>query len=175
MSFLKEAGIIRKPPFFTTLRNNGWTPRFHQEASPQGAADAINRPHEDYPRRIPDTLAAIEDTLDTLRENPRITLSLIRRVHRQVFPDHGHEAGEWRTVNVQAADHLAPGWQLLDKLMEELEQDYRDTDLSVQNLQNWHLDFETIHPLRDGNGRTGGIIVAAASFLREGTYLSPGQ
>ena len=43
MSFLKEAGITRTPPFFNSLRTNGWTPEFHWESSVQDAADAINR------------------------------------------------------------------------------------------------------------------------------------
>ena len=138
MSFLKEADITRTPPFFNSLRTNGWIPRFHWESSVQDAADAINRPHEDYPDRVPDTRQAILDTVSALRDDPRITLSLIRGVHRQVFPDHGADAGQWRTLDVRAADHLAPGQQLLDRLMEELEQDYLDADLSVPNLRHWY-------------------------------------
>ena len=78
-----------------------------QHCSTNHRLDAF-RPHEDYPDRVPDTCQAILDTVSALRDNPRVTLSLIRGVHRQVFPDHG-AAGQWRTLDVRAADYLARG------------------------------------------------------------------
>ena len=150
-------------------------PTFHWENSIEEAADAINRDHQDYPARVPDTVAAIQSATQALRANPAITLSLIRSVHRQVFPDHGAGAGHWRTVDIKADHPLANSWQTLDERMEDLEQDYRASDLFVPNLTNWYLNFRIIHPLLHGNSRTAAIIVAAASFLKEGeeeSYLS---
>ena len=107
--FPGAAGITRQPPFFASLRQNGWMPEFHRETSPGRAAGAINRPHEDYPRRVDATRGAILSALEDLRQEPRITLDIIRRIHRQVFPDLGPAAGEWRTLDVRVRDHLAPG------------------------------------------------------------------
>ena len=59
--------------------------------------------------------------------------------------------------------------------MEELEQNYQDVEMSVSTLRQWYLNFTTIHPLRDGNGRTAGIAVAAISHHIHGIYLAPGQ
>ena len=58
--------------------------------------------------------------------------------------------------------------------MAELEFVYLDLELDQDNLRKWYFDFNTIHPLKDGNGRTGGIVVAAASQLKYGIYLTPG-
>ena len=79
----------------------------------------------------------------------------------------------WR-ANERTA-HIAPNWEWMDKLMEELEQRYWDTEMSIQTLRHWYYDFNTIHPLRDGNGRTGGITVAAISYHLLGIYLTPGS
>ena len=175
MTTMQDILRAQEPPFFTGLRRNEWTPRFHWDPSLDSVAEAINGPHEDYPARIPATKDAILQLLPTLEDPVRITLSTLRQIHRTVFPDHGERAGQWRTINVQVADHIAPRWEWIDKLMEELEQRYWDTELSPENLRHWAYDFNTIHPLRDGNGRTAGIMIAAISFHTHGIYLAPGQ
>ena len=175
MSLLKEAGIVRTAPFFKSLRKNDWSPKFHWEPRLEQTADTINRPHEDYPNRTSATKDAIKSTALVLDSDPRITLELVRQIHKEVFPDHGVKAGQWRNINVQVADHLAPRWEWMDKLMEELEHAYLGLDLDQETLMNWYFDFNTIHPFRDGNGRTGGIVVATASYLRYGIYLTPGD
>ena len=60
-------------------------------------------------------------------------------------------------------------------LMHELELLYLDLPISQENLRHWYFDFETIHPFVDGNGRVGGIIIAAATHRQHGIYLAPGQ
>ena len=64
MSFMKEAGITREPPFFKSLRLNDWVPRFHWGDDVTACADAINRPHEDYPDRVADTERAIRHVME---------------------------------------------------------------------------------------------------------------
>lgn len=175
MGFMQEIDQTRQPPFFTGLRNNDWAPRFHWETSLDAVAEAINRPHEDYPARIPATKEAIQQTLETLETASRISLPMISRIHKTIFPDHGDRAGQWRTINVQVADHLAPKWEWMDKLMEELEQRYWNEYLSLKTLKDWYYDFNTIHPMRDGNGRTSGVVIAAFSYHQNRIYLAPGQ
>ena len=175
MGFMQEITTTQKPPFFTGLRKNDWTPHFHWETSLHGTAKAINQPHEDYPVRVPATKTAIQQTLDELRHSFTITSGMLRQIHRTIFPDHGDNAGQWRNINVQVADHLAPRWEWMDKLMDELEQRYLTAELSLDTLKHWYHDFTTIHPLRDGNGRTAGVIVAAFSYHLHGIYLAPGQ
>lgn len=181
-SFTAQAGITPQPPFFADLRHNAWHPRFHWQHSTGEAADRINLPHEDYPRRVGDTERALIMVMTRnqshLQEHGRtlpITLDLVRDVHRAIFADHGRAAGEWRRLEVRVADHLAPSHQLLDRLMRQLEESYLERELHLQDLRDWYFDFETIHPFRDGNGRVGGVIIAALSFPAWGKFLTPGQ
>ena len=177
MGLMEEAGITWESPFFKNLRLNDWNPRFHWEKTAGQAADAINLPHEDYPRRVKDTQTAIETVMDQLHQiqQPTITQDLIRGVHRQMFPDHGVRAGQWRQVNVTVATHLPPKWEWMDNMMSELEHHYSSLPLTPETLRHWYYDFETIHPLKDGNGRTGGVIIAALSHPFHGKFLTPGQ
>ena len=175
MGSMQEIDGTRKPPFFGEFRKNDWAPRFHWEISLDAVTDAINRPHEDYPARILATKEAIQQTLADLGPDPAITLPMLRQIHEIIFPDHGSNAGRWRTTNVQVADHLPPRWEWMDKLMEELEEMYRTAELSLETLRHWYYDFNTIHPMRDGNGRTSGVVIAAFSHRRYDAYLTPGQ
>ena len=108
MSLMAEAGTVRVPPFFTSLRQNDWIPGFHYEPSLHRTADLINRPHEDYPLRIAATKDAMTETVDAMRQDLRITSNLLAQIHRTVFPDHGTRAGKWRNSKVRVGSHLAP-------------------------------------------------------------------
>jgi len=57
--------------------------------------------------------------------------------------------------------HRPPRAERVEKLMEELMSLYTISDLDT--LVEWYKDFETIHPFQDGNGRVGGVMVAAYS------------
>ena len=177
MTFTPETPT-KSPPFFRSLRENNWEPRFHWENSTAAAADAINLPHEDYPHRIDDTEKAILAVMERQRladDTLTITQDLIRDIHAMIFPDHGTRAGHWRQVNVRVADHTAPRWDFVPNMMEELERHYSKLPLDLETLRQWYYDFETIHPYIDGNGRTGGVILAAFSYSKCHKHLSPDQ
>ena len=178
MSFMQEAGITREAPFFKSIRDNAWDPHFHWSEDVKTCADHINRPHEDYPHRVESTERAIIYVMGLNQKAAgklAISQELIRDVHRIMFPDHGTRAGQWRQLNVKVASHLAPKWELMDNMMAELEHHYQELELDEDTLRKWYFDFETIHPFRDGNGRTGGVIIAGISFDRYHRCLTPGQ
>lgn len=175
MSFMENAVIIRKPPFFSHIRTNDWKPAFHWEKSLTDVAYAMNQPHEELVKRELGISLAVKLLSMSYKKGQHITSDMIREAHKIVFPDHGEDAGQWRKVNVKVADHIPPNFEYMDKMMVELEESYRNVDMSVYNLEHWYYDLETIHPYRDGNGRVGGIIMAVVSHSTYGSYRVPGQ
>ncbi len=81
--------------------------------------------------------------------------------------DPGHNLGGYRNVNVQVGFHVAPDWQEVKRLMDQLL--VEGADLSPDA---WYREFETIHPFRDGNGRTGALLWNGARW-REAGEVSP--
>ncbi len=169
--------------YFGHLRREPWAPSFTWVTAARQAADLINIYHEDYPRRVDATEKALADLVrklsltgpaDRWPMGYRIPNSRLLEIHRLVFWDEEF-AGKWRTARVRIGDHYPPGPGEVPKLMAQLEDAHRlRTD---HDLAQWYNDFETIHPFQDGNGRVGGIIVAAYAyhFNPFGWWLAPNQ
>ena len=166
---------------FESLRTNDWQPTFHLTRTVADCADHINRPHEDYPDRVKDTIKAIDEAVSEVRRlmakngQPILSSDIAVAAHRRIFSDHGDQAGRWRRVNVRVADHVAPDHQIIGKLMEQLDQAFALENPTRRDLEDWYYCFETVHGFRDGNGRCGGVTVAAIHFALHGLYLTPGQ
>lgn len=166
---------------FDTLRTSPWEPKFEWVDTIKEAADLINKPHEDYPARVSTTVSAI-NYVDAITKAKSFVWPIFTThrtntlVHSLVFKDHGSQAGKWRRMNVVVGLFRPPDYDKVEKFMDELIQHYNDVD-SIERLIEWYTDFETIHPYRDGNGRVGGILVAAYShFLHpKKGYLAPKQ
>ena len=118
----------------------------------------INLPHEDYPARVNDTMEMLQLYLekDILTEND------ILRIHRNIMHDLPSEnCGKYRNCQVYIGRHVPPAPSEVPKYMEQI--------LSVGLFANekaakdWYIDFETIHPFIDGNGRVGGTVLAILS------------
>ncbi len=62
---------------------------------------------------------------------------------------------------VRVASHIAPAPERLPQLIEDLLVGYSSdqTTYFADKIAKFHLDFETIHPFIDGNGRIGRVIV----------------
>ena len=65
-------------------------------------------------------------------------------------------AGKIRKVSVRVGYHIMPRPDEIDQLLERLLQTYPKTE---EEIKNWHVAFENIHPFEDGNGRTGRIVM----------------
>lgn len=140
--------------YFKHLRSTPWKPTFKWVDTIDECAHEINSYHEDYPKYVEATRMVIQNTTPVGKIFNRHLLL----IHRYIFADWSFK-GKWREVNVKVGTHLPPSCLDIPSLMAKLESLYEATNL--QDLTGWYHDFETIHPFQDGNGRVGGVIVAA--------------
>ena len=119
--------------------------------------------------------AAIEDEFDPERvarhhralsafvDRPLNTASLLE-MHRSMMRGQPHaEPGRYRSQGIIVGGHEPPGPALVPSLMDEL---FAFLEREGKNPRNrvamavWaHVEFETIHPFSDGNGRTGRALI----------------
>lgn len=170
---------------FAYLRQTEWNPIFEWVQTVEEAADHINKPHEDYPKYVSMTDFMLRPSPGATETLKKLFLEMgllaspstrtILSIHRSVFQDKSF-AGKFRMVDVQVGQHIAPHFEDVSLFIERLiqNQPYLKT---VEDLVDWYHDFETIHPFQDGNGRTGGILVASMSQIMhpEKGYYAPLQ
>lgn len=165
---------------FDFLRIIPWEPKFEWVASIEEAADFINKPHEDYPKRVRSTASEIDywsrfGGLFQPTSETGVTNNLLLQIHGVVFKDQSF-ASKFREVDVRVGDHRPPEHEKVLKLMDELRCHYPRI-ASIERLKEWYCDLETVHPFQDGNGRVGGIVLAILSHQinPENGWLAPLQ
>ena len=83
------------------------------------------------------------------------------KLHRRMMTGQPHaQPGTYRTVNVTVGRHRPPPHPMVPSMMAGLF-DYlgRTQDVPLLKAAWGHLQFETIHPFADGNGRTGRALI----------------
>jgi Fic family protein len=105
---------------------------------------------------------AYQYLLRELENGAALTEDFVKDLHSCVLMNDPLERGNYRTHNVRISgssvrlsDHEeVPG------LMASLIKDIAESKLHpVEKAAVYHLDFERIHPFRDGNGRTGRLMM----------------
>jgi len=165
-------GKLHAHPAFPRDQLKLFRPRFGKYHVFYGAADQINRPHSDYPARVDNTLKAIEFYAD---RKEKITWADAKQIHSLVMWNlyDVTQIGTERTRNVHVTGQGAfrpPDPHLLPDMLDCLFPVTPDEDLI-----DWYHSFEIVHPFIDGNGRVGGIIYTALTFIAKSEVWAPLQ
>jgi Fic family protein len=151
--------------------------------------EAPGTPIEDV-QEVSNYVAAMNHGLERMRAGFPLSLRLIREIHEILLSKgrgSGKQPGEFRRSQNWIggsrpgnAAFVPPPPELLDKCLNQLELFLHDDETGLPVLVKAgliHVQFETIHPFLDGNGRLGRLLITfllcAKGALREPIlYLS---
>lgn len=105
---------------------------------------------------------AFEFVRELVRNNMPISERVIKQIHYLVLADKKDDRGVYRRVPVRimGARHEPVQPYLIEPKLEQLLRAYGESDEHIIRKLAWfHIEFETIHPFIDGNGRTGRLLV----------------
>lgn len=94
----------------------------------------------------------------------RISERVIKDIHSLVLMDRREDKGVYRRipVRIMGAENQPPQPYMVPVLMEELVREHESQRKEMHVIEaaaRFHLNFESIHPFIDGNGRTGRLLL----------------
>ncbi|MCC8357338.1 MAG: Fic family protein [Oscillospiraceae bacterium] len=113
---------------------------------------------------------AFDYVSELVKENAPISESIIKQIHYLVLADKKDDRGVYRRVPVRimGAHHEPVQPYLIQPKMEQLLLDFAESkEHIITKLARFHIEFESIHPFIDGNGRTGRLLVNL-EFMKAG-------
>ncbi len=105
---------------------------------------------------------AFEFVCDLVKERAILNEHYIKQIHYLVLADKKLDRGVYRKIPViiMGALHTPAQPYLIESRMQELLDWYiNSNDNFLEKLARFHIEFESIHPFIDGNGRTGRLLV----------------
>ncbi len=109
-------------------------------------------------------LARVMDYIEKKSKETEVTLELILFLHKMLITGiNDNIAGRFRKKNeyVKVGTHIAPAPEHVERMIEATIERFR-TDVDeyfLDKVARFHLEFETIHPFNDGNGRIGRVLI----------------
>lgn len=130
-------------------------------------------------------LASVDLNLRILEEDGRIELDRVIAVHKNIFPDNFPWAGKFRTDHVTVVENFGTVTRVVDTVPaeskfqpiapEHIDENLarlishwnssidslvdRDPKVKIDEVANFHHEFELVHPFLDGNGRIGRMLL----------------
>ncbi|MGN8718949.1 Fic family protein [Holdemanella porci] len=105
---------------------------------------------------------AFDFVRELVKNNVPISESVIKQIHYLVLADKKEDRGVYRRIPVyiMGAQNEPVQPYLIAPKMEQLLMDFANSkEHIVTKLARFHIEFESIHPFIDGNGRTGRLLV----------------
>ncbi len=99
---------------------------------------------------------------ELVSERKELSERIIKDIHYLVLADKKEDRGIYRKipVKIMGAAHQPVQPYLIIPKMEELLINYKSSDENIAvKLARFHIEFESIHPFIDGNGRTGRLLI----------------
>lgn len=99
--------------------------------------------------------------LGMLNKKERISNKILLAWHNEIFKDTKKDiAGRYRDYLVRVGNYIAPNWQDINRLMNQLILFINNARMNpVELALRAHYKFERIHPFGDGNGRIGRLMM----------------
>jgi len=117
-------------------------------------------------------LARVMEYTRNKAHESELSMEMILLLHKMLIGNINDAiAGRFRTAGeyVRVGTHIAPAPERVEQMIKRILLEFSaDQDLYfVDRIAKFHLDFETIHPFCDGNGRIGRVIMNF-QFMRFG-------
>jgi len=91
-----------------------------------------------------------------------INLSLVKEINANTGHQNDYaKPGVLRDYPVRVGGNICMGHSLVEDALIELLKHQPD---SMGEMLKWHIEFESIHPFGDGNGRTGRMLLAMQAY-----------
>jgi len=109
-------------------------------------------------------LARVMEYTKSKAQAAELSLEMILLLHKMLIGNINDAiAGRFRTTGeyVRVGTHIAPAPEHVVQMMETILREFAADRINyfTDKIAKFHLDFETIHPFCDGNGRMGRVII----------------